>query len=199
LNFIIVQSTFDTSLYTFIDTQTNTGNSQMAAIKKAYQSLVTFLETNKDKKVNTILDDIKDMCSAKTGGGGGSNASTVLRDEEGNVTHIFCYYHKQWEPVSGESAVEYGKKLGSATGLNSMCKEGTSAWTKQQRQAKKAGEDLLTQVAAGEVAPADIAAHQADLEAARKLITPREDGIGFTAEAMADAGYQVAAEPEAAA
>lgn len=142
-------------------------------IKKAYVEIVEFLEANENSKVKTILDAVKDMCSAKSGGGGGG--SSFRKDDDGNVTAIFCYYHKKWEDPN---VVEFGKKATSPTGMNNMCKEGTSQWTKQHRAAKKAKEDLLNQVATGEVAPEDIAKHQEAIDAAMNEIVPREDGHG---------------------
>lgn len=144
------------------------------AIKKAYQAIVDFLEENRNSKVSTILDGVIELASAKTGGG--RSSENVLRDEEGNVVAVFCYYHKMYEPVAD---VDYGKKATSSTGLNSMCKEGTSNWTKQQRAAKKGGEDLLNQVMAGELAAEDLAAARAELDEAKAVVVPREDGIGF--------------------
>lgn len=146
------------------------------AIKKAYEELVAFLEENKDSKVKTILPAVEEMCSKSAAGGGG--AQNYIKDADGNVTHVFCYYHKMWEPVTGDDAVEYGVKQTSATGLNSMCKEGTSQWTKQQRAAKKAGAELLDAVANGEVAPEDIKKEQEAIDAAKAEIVPREDGVG---------------------
>lgn len=144
------------------------------AIKKAYQEIVAYLEDNQGSKVKTILPGVIELASAKSGGGGGGG-STIRRNEAGEVTHIFCYYHKMWEPIA---EVEFGKKATSPTGLNNMCKEGTSQWTKQQRVAKKAKEALLDDVAQGIVAPGDIVAKQADIDTARALIVLREDGIG---------------------
>jgi hypothetical protein len=147
----------------------------MATIKKAFQPIISFLEANRDSKVKTILDGVIELASAKTGGGGRSSEN-VLRDAEGNVVAVFCYYHKKYEPVAD---VEYGKKATSSTGLNSMCKEGTSNWTKQQRAAKKAGEELLSQVSAGEIAIEDIEAMRTQIKEDTAAITPRADGIGF--------------------
>ena len=114
----------------------------MSTIKKDYQELVTFLETNKNKKVETILEMVREMCSSK-------NETTFRKDDEGNVTHVFCYYHKVWEDVS---EVEYGKKASNkSTGLNTMCKVGLNAWSKQQRVAQKEKNELLTKMAKGEV------------------------------------------------
>ena len=144
----------------------------MTAVKKAYQDVVNFLQANEDARVGDVLGQVISMTSAKSAGG---TASNVMRDSEGNVTHIFCYYHKKWEPVA---EVEYGAKANSSTGLNTMCKEGVSQWTKQQREAKKANEELLQKVAAGELNAADLPAQLEAIEAERQKIIPREDGIG---------------------
>ena len=142
------------------------------AIKKVFQPIVDFLEANRDSKVKTVIDGVVELCSAKAGGGG---ASTFVKNAEGVVTHIFCYYHKKWEEVG---PCEYGAKASSPTGYNSMCKIGTSEWTKQQRAAKKANEELLTKVATGEVNPSDIAKHQEDINAEKSKIVARPDGLG---------------------
>lgn len=144
------------------------------AIKKVYIALIEFLEANKDSKVKTILDGAIELCSAKVGGG--RNAENVLRNEAGEVVAVFCYYHKMYEPVAD---VEYGKKATSSTGLNSMCKEGTSNWTKQQRAYKKAGEEMLTSIQNGEMEVADMEAVRAEHTAAKDLVIAREDSIGF--------------------
>ncbi len=146
-------------------------------IKKAFVPIVEFLEANAGKKVSTIMDEVRQLCSAKTGGASGGN--TCIRDADNNVLAIYCYYHKKWEPVVGDNAVEYGAKASSSTGLNSMCKEGTSAWTKQQLEAKKANAALLTDVASGKVKPEEIVNLQADIDTKRKEISPRGDGIGW--------------------
>lgn len=153
------------------------------AIKKAFQDIVAFLEDNQNSKVKSVLGTVIEMCSAKSGGGGGGQA--FLRDADGNVTHIKCYYHNKWEPVNAdgtgdEEHVAYGAKATSATKLSSMCKEGTSAWTKQNSLAKKAGIALLSDVAAHTVAPDEIGAKQEEIEAARKVVVDREDGLGTT-------------------
>ena len=129
------------------------------AIKKDYQLIVEFLEANQNKKVATILEQLREMCSQ-------SNTVTFKKDADGNVTEVFCYYHKRWELVSEQ---EYGKKASNkATGLNTMCKVGYNQWTKQQSMAKKAKEQLLSRVAAGE--ELDIGAELELIEAQRQLI-----------------------------
>lgn len=156
----------------------------MATIKKAFTDLIDLLEANKDKRVSTILPDVIELASAKTGAGGGK-ASTFHRNEAGEVVAVRCFYHRLW---MDPRVVDFGAKKTSASGLNSMCKEGVSNWTKQQAAAKKAESELLARVAAGEVKPADIAAEQERIAAAKAEVKPREDGYGFETleECLAD-------------
>jgi len=135
----------------------------MTTIKKDYLSIVAFLEENKNKKVSTILDELKSMCTKKT------NDKTFELDEEGNVTRVYCYYHKCWEDVS---IYTYGPKKNTASGLNTMCKEGVSQWTKQQRVAKQAKEALLTKLGTGELTVDDLPTEQALIEEMRIAIVP---------------------------
>jgi len=134
-------------------------------IKKAFLELHTMLVANEDKKVKTIMPDLVEIMSAKGAGGG---ASSVHRGEDGSVLAIMDYYFKVWLPVE---FVEYGAKANSASGLNTMCKLGTSLWTKQQREFKKGKETLLEDVAAGDVLPTEIQGKLDELEEARGYIT----------------------------
>lgn len=135
------------------------------AIKKDYVELVNFLETNKDKKVETILDLVREMCSQKV-------ETTFKKDENGNVTHVYCYYHKVWEDVS---KVEYGKKASNkATGLNTMCKVGLNQWSKQQRVAQKEKNELLEKMAKGEVSQEEFTQELDAIELRRNTIIQPE-------------------------
>ena len=142
-------------------------------IKKQFVELISFLEANEGKKVSTIMDEIYSMVESK------KRASTSIKDADGNVIAIYCYYHKQWEVVA---EVEYGSKASSATGLDTMCKVGVSKWTKAQRDAKKANSDLLTKVASGEIEPSDILTLQAEIEANRTTMNVEDMPQGFASE-----------------
>lgn len=142
-------------------------------IKKDFVELFNFLEANQGKKVSTIMAELTEMMSRKSGGGG--NFKTFIKDEQGNVTHVYCYYHNKWEDVT---ECEYGVKKHSASGLNTMCKEGVSMWTKQQRVKKQETAELLARVASGEVKPEDIAAEQELIAERANEIVPRADGKG---------------------
>ena len=135
------------------------------AIKKDYVELVNFLETNKNKKVETILEMVREMCSQKV-------ETTFKKDDEGNVTHVFCYYHKVWEDIS---QVEYGKKASNkATGLNTMCKVGLNQWSKQQRVAQKEKNELLEKMAKGEVTQEEFTQELDAIELRRNAIIKPE-------------------------
>lgn len=142
-------------------------------IKKQFVELVAFLETNKNKKVDTILEQVLSMVESK------KRDNTVLKDENGNVIAIFCYYHKQWELIKD---VPYGKKTSSASGYNTMCKVGVSKWTKQQSTAKKSKEDILTKVQNGDIEASEIKLHLDAVEVMRLEISLTDMPVGFANE-----------------
>ncbi len=147
----------------------------MAQIKKAYAAIVAVLQDNLSATVEEVMPQVLELAAAKTGSGGGK-ATTFHKNEDGEVVAIKCYYHNLW---MDPREVEFGAKASSPTGFNSMCKDGVSKWTKQQREAKKAESELLQRVAAGEVAVEDIAAEQEAIREAREEVIPREDGYGY--------------------
>lgn len=142
-------------------------------IKKAYVELVELLEANQNKKVQSILEQVYSMTTSN------KMDSTVIRDADDNVIAIFCYYHKQWELIS---EVEYGKKASSKTGFNTMCKKGTSMWTKKQSMAKKAKEQLLIDVSNGNVDATDIVHLNEEIEANRVAIDMTDAPNGYANE-----------------
>ena len=157
------------------------------SIKKVFAPIVALLESaveaNSKVKVTEVLAKVLDLCAAKTGGSTGT--STSVRNDEGVVVAIKCYYHQTW---MDPRVVEFGAKATSTTGLNNMCKEGVRKWTRQQTAAKKAELELLARVQSGDLAISDIAAEQERIAAERAAIIPREDGYGFDSveECIAD-------------
>lgn len=147
----------------------------MSTIKKAFVEIVDTLQANTNELVGDILPQVIALASAKTGGGGGK-ATTFHKNEDGQIVGIQCYYHGLW--MSPE-VVDFGKKASSATGFNSMCKDGVSKWTKQERVAKVAKEQLLQDVANGAVDATDLVDMMAEIEEARVSREAREDGYGF--------------------
>jgi hypothetical protein len=131
----------------------------MTTIKKGFQEVYSILIANKDKKVSTIIEELTVIMESQ------QRDKNHFEDDDG--LHVFCYYHKQWELTS---QVEYGRKVNTATGLNSMCKVGTNQWTKQQREFKKFRSELLDLVSTGELAVSDIDAKTEELEVQKDRI-----------------------------
>lgn len=147
----------------------------MTTIKKAYIEIANLLNDNKTKKVATILPQLMELMTAKSSGGS-DIGKTFLRDDNGEVFAVYCYYHKMWELTS---ECDFGAKKGTASGLNTMCKEGVSRWTKQQRVAKKTKEALLDGIASGDIEVGDLVEKQAEIEEAKSVVVGREDGQGY--------------------
>ena len=159
------------------------------SIKKSFIPLIEFLAAKAEDAsvtVASILEEVTAMASTKGRKTSGEAAvTTMIKDAEGKVVAIFDYYFKRWMPLVGDEAVDFGIKASSASGFASMCKSGVSHWTKQQRDAKKALANILTQVESGELELSDIAAAKEAIEADRKLIV--ETDLGFaTAEEIND-------------
>lgn len=145
-------------------------------IKKAYQSIIDLLEANKSATVADIFEQAVSLASAKVGTGGGGKPSTFHAAEDGTVLAVFDYYFKKWmSPL----VVEFGAKKNSASGLNSMCKEGVSNWTKQRREYDKVKETILERVLAGDLSPENAKAEQQTAEQAVTDILPHSEGYGF--------------------
>lgn len=158
-------------------------------VKSQFVELITFLQANSNKKVSTILDEAIAIASKKVA------ERTFYKDGQNNTIACKDYYFKKWMLVD---EVEWSTKEKSASGYNQMCKAGLSAWTKQQRDAEKANNLLLTQVASGELAPEDLAVKMQDIEAARTSINldllPTMNAYDTLEELLGANGYIVTAE-----
>ena len=132
-------------------------------IKKQFEEIHKFLVEHKDKKVESILPMLTQLMSSK------NQERTYVADDEGNIIAIYCYYHKRWELVD---YIEYGRKASTATGYNSMCKEGVREWTRQQNEAKKQKEILLAKVATEQINTEQLTAELQKIEAERSKIKP---------------------------
>ena len=70
--------------------------------------ILSFLEANKNKKVETILEELTSQLSSLNTR---NNSRTFRTDENNKVRYIYCWYHKQWEDLT---KVEYGLKKSSS-------------------------------------------------------------------------------------
>ena len=144
-------------------------------IKKQYEELFALLQANQNRKVSAIMPDLLILMQAKSGGS--DIGKTFLKNEDGSTYAVYCYYHKRWELVE---QVGYGLKANTATGLNTMCKEGVSNWAKQQRTYKKAKDQLLEQVADQTISVDDLPGLLHELDEARKAIVPHSTGDTYS-------------------
>jgi len=112
-------------------------------IKKQFEPIIGFLESNSDKTVQEIMGAVLAMCESTR-----TNITSVFHPETGEVLAIYCYYHKQWEMVH---VFEYGVKKSTSTGLNTMCKEGASHWNKQWKKSKLASDQILVDLLNGSI------------------------------------------------
>ena len=135
-------------------------------VKKVYIELHTLLLNNKKKTVSDLMPEILKLMNSKT-----SDLNHKV-DDSGNVTHMFCYYHKQWEDII---AYPYGSKSNSTTGLNTMCKIGVNKWTKQQRVYKQSKAELLDQLASGDLEVSELASKLEEIERAKDHIEELPD------------------------
>lgn len=129
-------------------------------IKKDYQEVMSLfaqtldiLKANKVKKsvieeVNAKYNEACFLTASKKSNGSGSNSTAYFDPTTKELVAVFCYYHKRWELVKH---IPYGVKAGTKTGLNTMCKEGTSAWTKNNRKLQKAKDELTQKMLKGEL------------------------------------------------
>lgn len=116
-----------------------------------FSNVLAVLAQNKVKKsvieqCTALYNDAVDLTANRNSNGSGSKTTAYYQN--GKLVAVFCYYHKQWELVEH---IEYGNKSGTKTGLNTMCKEGVSAWTKANRKRQKTQDEVVKQLLKGEI------------------------------------------------
>jgi len=137
----------------------------MSVLKVNFESIYSVLEANQDKKVKDIMNLLIPLMVSK------QRDSNSRTNDDGEL-EIFCYYHKEWELTT---QVEYGAKSGSKTGLNSMCKVGVNAWTKQQRDFKTNKAELLQKVIDEDLSVEDLKDEILKLEDIKDSVIPLID------------------------
>lgn len=148
-------------------------------IKKSFAELVSYLEDNKNKKVDTLLPTIYELAAPKTrpAKSSGKNTSISLKDSDGTVLALKCWYFKRWMPIVGDDPVAFTPKKLASTGYNSMCKEGNNLWSRQRSQYRKDNEQILQDVKAGDLLIDGISDRQEEATVAYHAIQPTE--LGF--------------------
>lgn len=126
--------------------------SGFGTIKKDYKDIMSLfaqsITLGSEQERQALYNQALELVSSKKSNGSGSASTAYFDPVTRELIAVYCYYHKQWELVSH---IEYGKKSGTKTGLNTMCKEGTSAWTKQYRKSQKLKDELAQKLLRDEI------------------------------------------------
>lgn len=117
--------------------------------------------TNKKLTPKVLATLTEQFLATKNSNGSGSR-TTAYYDDNRDLVAVYCYYHKKWELVDH---IAYGNKKGTKTGLNTMCKEGVSMWTKNNRGNAKAKDALLHKFTEGDITEAEFKDYLNDLKA----------------------------------
>ena len=104
--------------------------------------LILFLDKNKEKKVSSVINEVREMCS-KFGGGGGDSVS--LYDKNNKLVGLKCWYFEKWCCVieGDDRFIVFGLKVKNSSGFNNMSKRGCSLWYNGYNKFKKGELDLL--------------------------------------------------------
>ena len=91
--------------------------------------LILFLDKNKEKKVSSVIDEVREMCSKM----GGSGDSVSLYDKNNKLVGLKCWYFEKWCCVveGDDRFIIFGLKVKNSSGFNNMCKliGGASLWS----------------------------------------------------------------------
>lgn len=122
---------------------------------------------------------VDELTKPKAGGGASDVNDYTVFDSDGNVTHIFCTYHKKWEPIEdaeGEAVFKENEK--SKNGYARTCNEGEAAWKSQAKTFKTTKDGIVKDLLEGEIDNETAKSLIADAEAVRAEHIEREDGLG---------------------
>jgi len=134
------------------------------------------------------IDFVDGLTKPKAGGGSSDVADYTAFNEAGDVTHVFCTYHKKWEPVSTiETDEETGEEVEVAlfkenpkakNGLARECNEGLSVWKEQAKVYKSTKDAVIADLLEGAVDNETAKGLIAEADAARAEHADRVDGLG---------------------
>lgn len=147
--------------------------------KKQYRPLMALLNENLSETVADLMPAIRSITDLQVSGG-----HIALYSLDVHVAS-FCFYHKKFEPIgTGDGQVEYVTKKSASTGLSTMCREGLNAFSARQRKYRLGMDKVHAQRLMDPplISSADALAVITDLEIARTVYTPREDGVGFDSQ-----------------
>lgn len=125
------------------------------------------------------INFVDELTKPKAGGSGADVNDYTAFDGDGDVTHVFCTYHKKWEPVAdeeGEPVFKENEK--SKNGYARECTVGLGAWREQAKVFKSTKDGVIKDLLDGEIENDSAKELLAAAEVARAEHSEREDGLG---------------------
>ena len=159
-------------------------------ILKKFQEIMEFLKRpeNLKKQVSEVIDQVTQLASAKTRSA--EYGSVFLKDNKDVIVAIKCAFFQRWMPLVGAtvddetvkfgdagSKVDFGDKVGTGTGLNSMCKVGQNAERQRKRDHETGQKALMNGLLDQSIDAVAGQKQRAKLETA--LTTPGTTKAGF--------------------
>lgn len=139
---------------------------------------MSLLMANQGKKVSTLLPQLVTLMYSERSNGG----NAFYNAESGALVGHFCYFHKIYEPVGAAAGqAEYGSKVNTSTGLNTMCKVGANSFSSRNSTYKQNRANVMIRMMAQ---PPEITIDEArpileQIEKDKIAVIPREDKVGF--------------------
>ncbi len=144
--------------------------------KKAFEGILAILESNQNKKVSEIIEDIRDTCKKNKAG-----ARPKAHLQKG-ILFLHCAYFNMW---FNSEKQEFGKKGNSPTGKNNICKEGARLYQSAAAKFKRKSHELLRDIYAGTIKAELMGNYLIEYEKERDLVPePSVTGYRTLAEAI---------------
>lgn len=122
---------------------------------------------------------LNELTKPKVGGGSSDVNDYTVFDADGNVTHVFCTYHKKWEPIEdedGEAIFKTNDKV--KNGFDRECMDATASWRNESKVFKATKDGAIQDLLDGNIDNDAAKKIILDAEETRAVHAEREDGLG---------------------
>lgn len=150
-----------------------------SVIKQSYKPLMGLLESNLGSTVSELMPKILAVVTTKRAR---NKPLYIYSEATGEHVATLCTYHNMFEFVgTGAGEAEFSNKLGSPTGLGTICKLGSSQYAGQVREHRRQSDELMQGMLADPPLFTREAAERemANIEFNRRVVIPREEAIGY--------------------
>jgi len=152
--------------------------------QKLHEEVLALCTTHKAPA--KLVEALSELTKPKVGGSSDVADYTVF-NSDGVITHIFCTYHKMWEPVStivlNEDDEEVSVSLfkendKTKNGFERECIEGTTSWREQTKVFKTTNDAVVADMLEGAIDNVKAKELITIATEARAIHTPRADNLG---------------------